>query len=165
MALLTPTEKDRLLNQVPDPKLSDKELRKFRNDLYHNNMIVRRKIKTWLEASEDIIFALNHVPISRLRKDISDDEIFRIFHVGLQFITALSFQPVDEIDNEFLVIASSDPVASNIGEIYTRYASEREVTRNLKLKQIAAYLGSFITRKYLWDALQKWRIYTDKEEE
>jgi hypothetical protein len=169
-SLLTSTERMRLTNRIPDPQLSNDEKEKFKNALYNNDMIVRNKIRTWMKESDDILFVLKHMPTRKLRKIISDDEIFRLFHLGLYLIDAFGFQPVDEIENNkprVVIGSSSDPSILSLDEIWLRPATNEEINRNLRLRQIIAYLERFVTRKDLLEALDKMyaEIYREEEAE
>ena len=123
-------------------------------------MVVRNKIKTWLKESDDVLFALKNIPQARkLRKSISDDEVFAPFYVALYLMNEFNFQPVDKMGDRHVVLMGSRS-KHHLDEIWLRDATSEEITRNTELREILSNLTRFVSRKELLDELDK--MYADK---
>jgi hypothetical protein len=156
-SLLTETERYRLIHRIPESDDSDKE--RFKNTIYNNDAIVRNKIKTWLTESDDVLFALKHLQTRKLKRSISDDEIFKLFHVALTFLNEFDFRPVDETNDDYRHVVVEVMGLNRPNEIWLRPATSEEINRNIELRQIASNLKRFVSRKELLDQLD--RMYAD----
>jgi hypothetical protein len=82
-SLLTPTEKDRLKNPQTDPNIRKR-----------NNLIVKEKIKRWLNDANDVCYALEHLKDTKIEDVFSDEDIFALFNATKNLLGRLHFEPV-----------------------------------------------------------------------
>jgi hypothetical protein len=82
-SLLTPTEKDRLKNPPNDPNIRKR-----------NNLIVKEKIKRWLNDANDVCYALEHLKDTKIEDVFSDEDIFALFNATEKLLGRLHFEPV-----------------------------------------------------------------------
>jgi hypothetical protein len=155
MPLLTPLEYDRLIHRDPDPYLPNEEKEKFRNNIWHSDMVVRNKIKGWVDDAEDVYSALKYEQIQKVRRDLDDDEVFRILDVALQLLSVLSIQPEKPVDSQLIIV--TNPSGSEVMrcQIAARPPTEKEIKRNEKLATIASYLEDCITRREGTETIHK----------
>jgi hypothetical protein len=91
--LLSPTEKDRLKNPPIDPNIRKR-----------NNLIVKEKIKRWLNDANDVLFALNHLKDTKIEGVFPDEDIFALFNATDRLLERLDFAPVQgEPQRPFIV--------------------------------------------------------------
>lgn len=81
--LLSPTEKDRLKNPQNDPNIRKR-----------NNLIVKEKIKRWLNDANDVCYALEHLKDTKIEDVFSDEDIFALFNATEKLLDRLHFVPV-----------------------------------------------------------------------
>lgn len=162
--MFTELERSRLEKRTGQ-ELPDKERR-------YNDMVVRNKIKSWLKESEDVLFALEHLPTRKLKKDITDGDIYSLFYVGLEFLRILEFVPIESLSGYAVV---SRPVKSS-GEkrdSWVRKATEEDFERNYRLELIVNELNKMVStsdeyKRYKFDkmrSLTNGRFFSDYEEE
>ncbi len=150
-SLLTATERDRLTNRIPDQELPDADKEKHKNSIYHNDMVVRNKVESWLKKSEDILFALENLPTRKLKKEIDDEDVYKLFSVALVLLHVLDFAPIEDLGGVPVV---AKPIASENGknknEILARRATEKDFERNYNLKLIKEELEPMISTSDLF---------------
>jgi len=81
--LLSPTEKDRLKNPPIDLNIRKR-----------NNLIVKEKIKRWLNNANDVCFALEHLKDTKIEGVFPDEDIFALFNATKKLLDRLHFGPV-----------------------------------------------------------------------
>lgn len=81
--LLTSIEKDRLKNPPIDPNIRKR-----------NNLIVKEKIKRWLNDANDVCYALEHLKDTKIEGVFPDEDIFALFNATEKLLNRLNFAPV-----------------------------------------------------------------------
>ena len=92
-SLLTATEKERLAYENLDPIIRKR-----------NDMIVRNKILLWLNNSNDVQFALEHLPIRKLKKELEDDYIYRLLEIVRELLDLKDFCKLYDIGKEVMAV-------------------------------------------------------------
>jgi tetratricopeptide (TPR) repeat protein len=92
-SLLTAIEKERLADVNLDPIIRKR-----------NDMIVRNKIITWLKGSDDILFALHHMRVRKLKKELDDEPIYRLLWIVRELLDLRDFGSLWMIGKETIVV-------------------------------------------------------------
>ncbi len=144
-SLLTATERERLVNRTVDPNRSDEEKEKHQNSIYHNDMVVRTKIKSWLIKAEDILFALESLPKRTFKKELDDDDVYGLFWVGIELLRILDFAPIENLSG--IPVVSKSVLATDNGQkdAWTRHATEKDFERNYSLYLIKNKLEEMVS--------------------
>jgi len=128
--LLSDKERERLFN----PNL-DTATRK------RNNLIVKRKIKNWLNQAEDVIYALNFLTDTQLERTIPDSDVYALFKVTEALLDRLNFAPVKgETDNPYVDYFST--VLRDFPKSIRRRAKESDFDRAWKVQKHVEALQS-----------------------
>lgn len=132
--LFTNEERKRLLDSS-----SDAEIRK------RNSLIVRRKIKNWLNQSEDVLFALDFLSEKQLERTVDDIEIFMLLKTIELFLYKLNFVPVKgPIDNPYVTWCLDSDNGKLIANM-SRRAKESDFERNWQLQKHIEALQELIS--------------------
>jgi hypothetical protein len=165
--MLTPTEIARLEGKESEDnnnKVSAPHKR-------YNDMVVRNKIKQWLEDGKDVLFALEKLQGKQIKKHFSDEDdaaVFDLINVVMALIRSLGFDKIkgDKIEN-----AKAIRLVNRSGEFVclTRDARKRDFERNSKLffviqmlKNHTAYspaLEEWMKKNFL----EMWKIEDENE--
>jgi hypothetical protein len=144
--LLTPTEKDRLKNPPMDT-----DIRK------RNNLIIKRKIQYWLDAANDILYALDNIKGSQANDIFSDGDVFTLFSLTKKLLNKMGFSPVVGAPQHPLIvfndviktkdrrsIAKYD-IGAKVGmtATFTRRATASDFERNWQVQEFVKSLKDF----------------------
>jgi hypothetical protein len=122
--LLTATEKERLIY----PKLDSKTRKR-------NNLIVKRKIQSWLSDSEDVLYALEHLTEEQLEKTVQDEEVYSLFKVSEILLDKLNFARVEgQPEHPFITWFILPPAGGEI-KVASRRAKDSDFERNWRVKE------------------------------
>jgi len=91
--LLTAIEKERLADANLDPVIRKR-----------NDMIVRNKILSWLNNSYDVEFALNHIHLGKLKKEIHDLRIYTLLNIIRELLDIKDFGKLYDIGKDVIVV-------------------------------------------------------------
>jgi hypothetical protein len=144
--LLSTTEKDRLKNPPIDPNIRKR-----------NNLIVKEKIKRWLNDAKDIYFALDHLRDTKMEGVFPDEDIFALFRATEKLLDRLNFAPVQgEPQHPFigwLDIVQAKDIRKNeevtvgedvsIGSLaqFARRATPSDLERNWQVQDFVRFLN------------------------
>lgn len=98
--LLSAREKERLEQRFVNPDAPKEETDKLIDIRKRNDLVVRNKIKSWLNNIDDIKFILRHLPAKQLRKTISDDEVYSLLELVETLLDIMDFMPVGFTEKE-----------------------------------------------------------------
>jgi len=133
-SLLSATEKERLKQHYISPDLPDEEVDKLSNIRKRNDLVVRNKIKSWLNNIEDINFVLQYLPKRQSRKIISDDEVYSLLRVLESLLEVLVFMPIEQTTRGQAIVSTTST------KEMVRRANEADYERNRRLWQFANVL-------------------------
>lgn len=145
-SLLSQTEKDRLKNPPNDANIKKR-----------NNLIVKEKIKRWLNDANDICFALDHLKDTKIEGVFPDQDIFAVFGAIEKLLDRLDFAPV-EGEPQHPVISrlhivtgkdwkkNKDLTPGAIG-LQHRRATPADLERNWQLEEFVKFLGDHYPNK------------------
>jgi tetratricopeptide (TPR) repeat protein len=150
-SLLTATERERLINRTPDRNMSETDKEKHRNSIYHNDMVVRDKVGSWLKKSEDILFALEHLPTRKLKKEINDDDIYKLLNVGLKLLEVLDFAPVESVGGQAVIAKHTKTESDKLKDVWMRPATEIDFKRNLRVWFFGAFINKFVSKSPIFE--------------
>lgn len=137
--LLTATEKERLSDKNLDPNIRKR-----------NDMIVRKKIKSWLTKTDDVVFALEHLSTRKFNKELNDEDVYDLFWLGLELLKILDFAPIENLSGIPVV---SKPVVTpekNQNDAWVRRATEKDFERNYYLDLIKEELENMVSTNDLY---------------
>lgn len=96
-SLLTAIEKERLADKNLDPAIRKR-----------NDMIVRNKILAWLNNSNDVEFALNHIHLNKLKKEIRDMHIYTLLSIVRELLDIMDFGKLYDIGKDVIIVKPFD---------------------------------------------------------
>lgn len=149
--LLSAMEKERLSNRHLDPSLPKEEVKRLMGIRKRNDLIVKNKLRAWLEDCKDVMFILKHLPVRQIKKMVTDDDAYALLENAIALLDILDFVPVQQASKgENIVIlpalASKDDVYPNysrsIKDPMIRLAYEKDFERNFKIRNYSRRLGS-----------------------
>ena len=132
--LLTAKERERLSDKNLDPNIRKR-----------NDMIVRNKILSWLNKSDDVYFALEHLQTRTLKKELSDNDVYGLFWVGLKLLKILDFAPVENLSGVPVVSKPIDSTGDPKKDTWVRQATESDFERNYTIELIRDELKKMIS--------------------
>jgi len=140
--LLSEKEKDRLRNP-PD----DANIRK------RNNLIVKEKVKRWLNGAADVGFALDHLKDTKIEGVFQDEDIFALFEATQKLLERLHFAPVEgDPQRPFIswphITTEKDAkkykgAGTGTLAFFHRRATPSDLERNWRVSQFARKLEQF----------------------
>jgi hypothetical protein len=158
--MLTQLERARL-EKRDDASMDGKEKR-------YNDMIVRNKLKQWLEDSADVKFAIDKLPKKQISKLATDDQIFNLLAIAPHFLDALEFTQVqgNSIDDA-VAIKRTKSIDDNWVQ-WARKAEDKDFVRNFKLFIILNYYRSYLEKspaldEYYLKHMDKWKNWISKD--
>jgi tetratricopeptide (TPR) repeat protein len=92
-SLLTTTEKERLADKNIDPNIRKR-----------NDMIIRNKILYWLNNAEDVRFALRHIHVRKLKKELNDIYINTLLDIVRDLLDLCDYSKIYDIGKEVIVV-------------------------------------------------------------
>ncbi|MGD0955070.1 MAG: tetratricopeptide repeat protein [Methanotrichaceae archaeon] len=92
-SLLTAIEKERLSDKNIDPIIRKR-----------NDMIVRNKLMAWLGSVNDILFALEHLRVRKLKKELDDSYIYGLLEIVREIIDLKDFCKLHDIGKEVIAV-------------------------------------------------------------
>jgi tetratricopeptide (TPR) repeat protein len=95
--LLTAIEKERLADKNLDPNIRKR-----------NNMIVKNKILSWLNSAEDVRFALNHIHVRKLKKELNDVYINTLLDIVRDLLDLCDYSKLYDIGKEVIAVKPSE---------------------------------------------------------
>jgi hypothetical protein len=122
--LLTVTEKERLV----DPKLDSKTRKR-------NNLIVKRKIQSWLNDADSVLYALKHLTETQLERTVTDKEIYALFSVTEILLDKLNFATIKGQPEHPYVSWFVLPPAGGEVKVAYRRAKESDFERNWRVQE------------------------------
>jgi hypothetical protein len=126
-SLLTDKEKERLT----DPNL-DSNIKK------RNNLIVKRKIQSWLNDAGDVLFALENMNETKVKDSIEDENVYAMFKIIKTLLDKMDFEPVQGYpQHPFTIIRYTRDGARYIRKIR---AGESDLERNWQVQEFVRYL-------------------------
>ena len=135
-SLLTATEKERLADEKLDPIIRKR-----------NDMIVRNKILLWLNNSNDVQFALEHLPIRKLKKELEDEYIYRLLEIVRELLDMKDFCKLYDIGKEVMAVKAivehhNPNFRSGSSDVHS--ATELDFDRVFKLENALEEIKSLI---------------------
>lgn len=125
---LTVKEKERLTDPNLDPNIKKR-----------NNLIVKRKIQSWLNGAEDVLFALENMNEPKVKGSVEDKNVYAVFKIIRILLDKMDFEPVQGYpQHPFTIIRYTRD-----GVRYTRKirASESDLERNWQVQEFVRYLN------------------------
>jgi len=135
--MLTELERSRL--EKRDNKNPTEEEKRERR---YNDMIVRNKIKLWMEDTKDVLSAINKLPKKQVCTIATDDQIFGLLSTAMAFINALDFYRVEGENIEDAVAVKTQKNDKDQWEKWARKAEEKDFERNAALFWVISALAS-----------------------
>ena len=132
--LLTAIEKERLSDKNLDPNIRKR-----------NDMIVRKKIKSWLSKADDVGFALDHLSTRKFRKELDDEDVYELFWLGLEFLKILDFAPIENLSGVPLVTKPVVTSEKDQNDVCVVRATERDFERNYHLDLIKEEIEKMVS--------------------
>jgi hypothetical protein len=109
----------------------------------YNDMIVRNKIKQWLEDTKDVLFAIDKLPKKQVRKLATDEQAFNLLTIDRHFLDALEFAQIQGNSIEDAVAVKTIRSIDK-WEKWARKAEENDFMRNIKLILILNNYKSYL---------------------
>lgn len=126
-SVITPKQRDRLLNRPGDE--SDEEIRKDRrlNDFY-----VRKALKRWFGSIQDINLALNALPKKQItelfKEETKDEDVFVLLEIAERALVNLDFMPIQRNEDGKLIAVKRLETKWIDGISGPTFPSDREAT-------------------------------------
>jgi hypothetical protein len=158
--MFTELERSRL-EKRNDANVDPKEKR-------YNDMIVRNKIKHWLEDTSDVLFAIEKLPKKQVSKLGTDKQLINLLTVGQHFLDASEFAQIQGNSIEDAVAVKTIRSNDDVWEKWAHKAKENDFIRNAKffliLNKYKSYLElSPALNEYLSENANGWEYWNIKE--
>jgi hypothetical protein len=158
--MLTQLERTRL-DMRDDASMDGKEKR-------YNDMIVRNKLKQWMEDSADVKYAINKLPEKQIRKLATDNQIFNLLTIARHFLDALEFAQVQGNSIDDAVAVKTTKNIDDYWEKWARKAEDKDFVRNSKLFIILNYYRSYLEKspaleEYFLKHRDKWNNWISED--
>jgi hypothetical protein len=125
---LTVKEKERLA----DPKLEP-------NIKKRNNLIVKRKIQSWLNGAGDVFFALENMSEPQVKDSVDDENVYALFKIIKILLDKMDFEPVQGYpQHPFTIIRYT---RDGVRYIRKLRAGESDLERNWQVQEFVRYLN------------------------
>jgi hypothetical protein len=123
----------------------------------YNNMIVRDKIRQWMEDTKDVLFAIDKLPKKQVRTLATDELIYNLLTIALCFLDASDFAQIqgNSIEDAMAVRAIKN-IEDGQWEKWARKAEERDFERNHNLFWILSILANYTSYLNISPALNEY---------
>jgi hypothetical protein len=158
--MFTELERTRL-EKRDDASIDAKEKR-------YNDMIVRNKMKQWLDDSTEVLFALDKLPKKQIRKLATDAQVFNLHTIGFRFVDALEFAQIQGNSINDAVAVKTNKSIGDKWEKFARKPEEKDFMRNAMLFFILNSYRSYLEKspaleEYFSKHIDEWNNWISKD--